>query len=73
MEAKCPFWPVCGGAVAHHYWAKLTYPDGDPRRDWIGTVCCDESKCLECEHYEIRINPKKEVREVRAHGKRKDS
>lgn len=58
IKCRCPFWLICGGGIFHLYWAQQTYPHGDQRRDWIGTVCNDESKHLECQHYKIRIKLK---------------
>lgn len=58
MEIECPFWAICGGAPVHQYWAQQKFPYGDPQRDYITTVCSDENKRLECEHYKIRSRPK---------------
>jgi hypothetical protein len=58
MEIKCPFWPICGPALIHQRLAQRAFPYGDPQRDYIATVCSDEGRCLECEHYKIRIKPK---------------
>jgi len=55
MEARCPFWKECGGAIAHDYWAKQFFTSyGDPQRDYIGAVCSNEDNYPKCGHFQIR-------------------
>lgn len=53
MEAKCPFYAICGASVVRDSWAKREYPYGDSRRDFIGSFCQTE-EYLACSHYKIR-------------------
>ena len=57
VEAKCPFWEVCGPAPIHQRLARRAFPYGDPRRDYKTMVCNDKNRYLECKYYKIRIKP----------------
>jgi len=54
MEPKCTFWQVCGAGPVRQSLAQRLFPLGDPQRDYIATVCSDENRYLECDHYKIR-------------------
>ncbi len=60
METKyfCPFLKVCGPAAIHQLLARREFPCGDPRGDYITTVCGEENRYLKCEFYKIRSRPK---------------
>ena len=55
MKPKCKYWPICG-AIIRDYHAKQVFPYGNPKRDYIGTICNDEIRHLECEHFKIKKN-----------------
>jgi len=54
MKIKCPFWAVCGPAPIYQRWARREFPCGDPRGDFVTSVCSDKNRHLECDHYKIR-------------------
>jgi len=61
MEVKCSFWSICGAAIIRQYRAgqSFSYSCGDPQGDYTATVCSDEGRCSECEHYKIRAAVKR--------------